>query len=73
MRPVTRHLAVLILLFLVQSAWAAPAKAPDRDRGEGPFERLILRGVTVVNGEGAPPIGPMDVVIEGNRIASSRA
>ena len=70
MRPVTRHLAVLILLFLVQSAWAAPAKAPDRDRGEGPFERLILRGVTVVNGEGAPPIGPMDVVVQGNRIAS---
>lgn len=24
----------------------------------------------MVNGEGAPPIGPMDVVIEGNRIAS---
>jgi imidazolonepropionase-like amidohydrolase len=70
MRPVIRHLAVLILLFLFQSAWAAPTKAPDRDRGEGPFERLILRGVTVVNGEGAPPIGPMDVVIEGNRIAS---
>jgi len=44
--------------------------APDRQRGEGPFERLILRGVMVINGEGAPPIGPMDVVIEGNRIAS---
>ncbi len=44
--------------------------APDRQRGEGPFERLILRGVTVINGEGAPPIGPMDVVIEGNLIVS---
>ena len=31
---------------------------------------MILRGVTVINGEGAPPIGPMDIVIEGNRIAS---
>jgi hypothetical protein len=39
-------------------------------RGEGPFGRLVLRGVTVINGEGAPPVGPMDVVIEGNRIAS---
>ena len=44
--------------------------APDRARGEGPFDRLILRGVIVINGEGAPPIGPMDVVIEGNRIVS---
>jgi hypothetical protein len=52
------------------SAFCAPESAPDRQRGEGPFNRLILRGVTVINGEGAPPIGPMDIVIEGNRIAS---
>jgi imidazolonepropionase-like amidohydrolase len=70
MRSAIRHLAVLLLFLWVQPAWAAPAKAPERDRGEGPFERLILRGVLVVNGEGAPPIGPMDVVIEGNRITS---
>ncbi len=43
--------------------------APDRQEGEGPFERLIIRGVTVIDGSGAPPIGPMDVVVEGNRIA----
>jgi imidazolonepropionase-like amidohydrolase len=44
--------------------------APDRStgEGEGPFERLIIRGVTVIDGTGAPPQGPMDVVIEGNRI-----
>jgi imidazolonepropionase-like amidohydrolase len=70
MRRVVKHLVVMLLLFNFQPAWAEPAKAPDRDRGEGPFSRLILRGVIVVNGEGAPPIGPMDVVIEGNRIAS---
>jgi imidazolonepropionase-like amidohydrolase len=64
------HVAVLTLLLAMQQAWAAPEPAPDRQRGDGPFSRLILRGVTVVNGEGAPPIGPMDVVIEGNRIAS---
>lgn len=70
MRSAIRHLAVLLLFLWVQPAMGAPAKAPERDRGEGPFERLILRGVIVVNGEGAPPIGPMDVVIEGNRIGS---
>lgn len=35
---------------------------------EGPFPRLILRGVTVVDGTGAPPWGPVDLVIEGDRI-----
>jgi len=61
---------VLLLLFTSLPALCAPDSAPERQRGEGPFERLILRGVIVVNGEGAPPIGPMDVVIEGDRIAS---
>src|SRR5947199_8168496 len=43
--------------------------APPRAEGEGPFKRLILRGVTVIDGTGAPPIGPVDIVIEKNRIA----
>ena len=47
--------------------------APDRgDQGEGPFERLIIRGATVIDGAGAPPQGPMDLVIEGNRIVEIR-
>ena len=31
--------------------------APDRgaDEGQGPYDRLILRGVTVIDGTGAPP------------------
>jgi len=70
MRRVTKCVTVLVLLLLIQQGWAAPEKASPRDRGEGPFDRLILRGVIVVNGEGAPPVGPMDVVIEGNRIAA---
>jgi imidazolonepropionase-like amidohydrolase len=44
-------------------------KAPPRAEGEGPFGRLILRGVTVIDGTGAPPYGPADIVIEKNRIA----
>jgi Amidohydrolase family len=44
-------------------------KAPPRAEGEGPFARLILRGVTVIDGTGAPPMGPVDIVIEKNRIA----
>ena len=45
--------------------------APDRQDGEGqgPFVRLIIRGATLIDGSGAPPIGPVDIVIENNRIA----
>ena len=48
----------------------AVAPAPDRgpDEGEGPFERLIIRGATMINGDGGMPYGPVDIVIEGNRI-----
>ncbi len=48
--------------------------APDRreDEGAGPFDRLIIRGVTLIDGTGAPPRGPVDIIIEGNRIASIR-
>ncbi len=47
------------------------AAAPDRgaDEGAGPFNRLIIRGAIVIAGTGGPPRGPVDIVIEGNRIA----
>jgi len=38
--------------------------------GDGPHQRLILRGATIIDGTGAPPRGPVDIVIEGDRIAS---
>ena len=38
--------------------------------GEGPFGRLVIRGVTLIDGSGAPPRGPVDIVIAGNRIES---
>lgn len=56
---------------------SAPANAqmePTTDRrpneGDGPFPRLIIRGATVIDGTGAPPRGPVDIVVEGDRIAS---
>ncbi len=47
--------------------------APPRAEGDGPFARLILRGGTLINGTGAPPRGPVDIVIEGNRIVDVRS
>lgn len=60
---------LLILIFICSSSLAAPESAPDRDEGEGPFGRLILRGVTLIAGDGAPARGPVDIIIEENRIA----
>ena len=51
------------------SALAAP---PDgvapRTEGEGPYSRLVIRGAIMIDGAGAPPQGPVDVVVEGGRI-----
>lgn len=59
--------ALLALLFSLPS-WAQLKKAPDRAEGDGPYTQLIIRGVTLINGNGAPPIGPMDIVVENNII-----
>ena len=67
---------LLIALALFSSANAADnrqvAGAPDRgpDEGKGPFDRLIIRGGTLIDGSGAPARGPVDIVVEGNRIVS---
>ena len=45
-----------------------PRVAPARREGEGPFAKLIIRGATLIDGTGGPPRGPVDIVIEGNRI-----
>ena len=45
---------------------------PDRlaQEGEGPFDKLLIRGATVIDGTGAPPAGPIDILVEGNRITA---
>jgi imidazolonepropionase-like amidohydrolase len=49
---------------------AAPARRPGE--GRGPFATFVIRGVTVIDGTGAPPYGPMDIVVSNNRIQSIR-
>src|SRR3569832_225691 len=44
--------------------------ATSRDRGIGPFKQLALRSATVIDGTGAPPIGPVDIIVENGRIVS---
>ncbi len=44
------------------------SKAQEKPVADGPFSQLIIRGVTLINGNGAPPQGPVDIVVENNRI-----
>ncbi|MBD3615257.1 MAG: amidohydrolase family protein [Gracilimonas sp.] len=65
----------LLFLFLLLGSFSVQAQmpdAPERTEGEGPYERLIIRGVNLIDGTGSPATGPVDIVVEGNRIASIR-
>jgi len=61
-------IAVLSAFFTV-CAYAQPSGVSARSIGEGPYERLIIRGATLINGAGAPPSGPVDIVIKDNIIS----
>ena len=37
---------------------------------EGPYNQLIIRGATLINGNGAPPISPVDISVENNKISA---
>lgn len=60
---------------MAQDARPSMERVPDRraDEGEGPYGRLVIRGATLIDGSGAPPTGPVDIVVAGNRIESVRS
>ena len=60
------HVMFFILNVTIVVAQIKPA--PNRTTGEGPFDRLIIRGATLINGSGSPATGPVDIVIEKNKI-----
>src|SRR5260221_9368519 len=71
----TRYPKLLLALTLLFAAHAQEppspvTPSPDRRQGEGegPFDRMVIRGITMIDGTGAPPRGPVDIVVEGNRI-----
>ena len=78
--PVVRLLSVLLVASLLPVASVpaaaqsnAPKEAPPRERGEGPYDRLIIRGATLIDGTGAPPRGPVDIVVADDKIVSIQA
>ena len=64
---------IYICLLIASSSFAIAQgikKAPELKEGEGPYVQLIIRGITMIDGTGAPPIGPVDIVVKQNRIAA---
>jgi len=80
MCPLKRLLAAALtaLLGVVSPAYSATdgdsrADIPPRELGEGPYNRLVIRNVNIIDGTGAPMQGPYDVVIERDKIAEIRS
>ena len=59
-----KHISSLLFIFFVKINLIFS----QNQISEGPFSQLIIRGGTLINGNGAPPIGPVDIVIEKNVI-----
>jgi hypothetical protein len=54
--------------------FAPPKVAPPRgDEARGPFEKLLITNAILVDGTGAPPVGPVDIEVSRDRIAAIRA
>ena len=56
----------LLIVFLLFASFKGFSQ--ENYLGEGPFNQLIIRGVTLINGDGSPPRGPVDIVVEDNII-----
>ena len=78
-KPLTRIAIAGAALLAIASSAAAQQGGMEvttprgADEGEGPHERLILRGGTYIDGAGSPPLGPVDIVVENDRIVEIRS
>ena len=65
------YLISLFALLVVAPARAQMERVPDRldNEGKGPFEILLIKNATMIDGTGAPPEGPVNIVVQGNRIS----
>jgi len=72
MRKLVPSLVILtILAFVIGGASILRAENRGVEHGQR-YDRLVIRNVIVIDGKGTPPRGPLDVVVEGNKIASVR-
>jgi len=60
-----RNTILFAIILLLSCIFQAPSQAAQ---GDGPHAQLIIRGIMLINGNGAPPQGPIDIVVENNTI-----
>lgn len=69
---VLSSLALVLTAFGVANAASTAKPTPEeiklRSDGEGHYDQLIIRGGYLIDGTGAPANGPVDIVIEQDRI-----
>lgn len=62
-----------IISVVMQMGLAPPHDVPARgSESEGPFPQLVIKDAMVIDGTGAPPQGPMTILIENDRIVGLR-
>ena len=72
-RWMTRYVATVPRVVMISALLGAVSGLVDaQELTRGPFDRLVIRGVTLIDGTGAPPTAPVDIVIEGDRITQLR-
>src|SRR5210317_2368202 len=62
-----KYFFVLILSSLL-SFNTTSAQEKFNGLAEGPYKKLVIREAMVIPGHGGPPVGPYDIVIEGDKI-----
>jgi imidazolonepropionase-like amidohydrolase len=67
--PISFFLSIAALLILVGTAFAAENRGVEHGKRA---DRLVIRNVLIIDGKGTPTRGPMDVILEGNKISSVR-
>src|SRR4030042_752776 len=72
MRKISSSLTILAVL-VVLSGTVSAVQAQSRGVEHGKrYDRLVIRNVIVIDGKGTPARGPLDIVVEGNKIAAVR-
>ncbi len=62
-----KYFFVLILSSLL-SFNTTSAQEKFNGLAEGPYKKLVIREAMVIPGHGGPPVGPYDIVIQGDKI-----
>jgi hypothetical protein len=60
--------AFLLALAITLNVSSVSAQRQFGDLAEGPYDRLVIQNAMVIPGHGGPPVGPYDIVVEGNMI-----